>query len=191
MATKAAQVVVTEGSHKSLISLAIRWATGSWWTHAFLVVGLEQGIEAKLPRVAPVDVQERLAELRREDRAYAILDLPSLSSPQRLAIVQQANSYIGRFYDLGQDILFALTGQFWNDGTGTLVCSRLITAAYADGAHQDLFDEATLAQQFVPTHSRLDNLRSGFAIPSDLLQSRLEVVEFVPSSRIRSLAMTA
>ena len=182
-----AQVVVTEGQRDSLISKGIARFTGSWATHVFISGWGSGGVEAWLPKVKPLDVAERLEELRSQDRAYVVLDLPSLTIKQRMAIVAKAESYIGRYYDVGQILLFALTGKFWSDGPGTLVCSRLITAAYFSGAEENLFDDLTLGTKYPLTFPRIGNLRRGYAVPSDLLNSRLEVVQFVPSSHIKSI----
>lgn len=182
-----AQVVVTEGTRGSLLSEGIAYCTGSWATHAFISGWGVSAVEAWFPKVRRINVVERLAQLHEQGRAYAILDLPSLTIKQRMDAVARAESYVGRYYDIGQAALFALTGKFWHDGPGTLVCSRLITAAYYAGAKEDLFDDATLAAKYSVTFPRLGNLQHGYAVPADLFNSRLEVVDFVPSSHIQSI----
>lgn len=180
------QVIVSEGNRKSLISKGIAFYTGSWATHAFIYVGNGQGVEATFPRVRYLDVNKRIEELKRKNRAFVVLELPGITDDLRTAVARKAETYVGRFYDVGQLLVYMLLGKFWKDGTGTLVCSRLVTAAhYSVG--EVLFDEETLAKYYPPCHPRLDNLRRGYATPVDLLTSRLEVVDFCPSSRIRKI----
>lgn len=181
-----AQIIVTEGYRYKPLSMGIAHFTGSWATHAFIATVGGEAVEAKLPRVRTFRVEDRIRQLHRENRAYAVLDIPSLPTVQRLLIAQKATSYVGRFYDVGQLALFAVTGKFWGDGAGTVVCSRLITASFRAGANTDLFPAEVLAT-YPPKHRRLDNLRDGYATPVDLLRSRLEVVDFVPSTRIKTI----
>lgn len=185
---QAAQVIVTEGERGSCISEAIAAFTDSWATHAFLVTLGGQAVEATFPRVAPLDYAARLQLLEAQDRAYAVLDLPNITADERRAIANKVTSYIGRWYDLGQLLLFAATGRFWGDGTGTLDCSRLITGAYAEGANVNLFSEEVLEKYKTQLGDRIGNLRHGFPLPAELLTSKLEVVAFHPSSRIRAVA---
>lgn len=182
-----AQIVVSEGTRSSLLSRGIAYCTGSWATHVFMAGWGTGGIEAWFPKVRLMNVNERVERLQQEDRAFAVLDIPTLTFKQRAAAVTKAMSYVGRYYDVGQVALFALTGKFWHDGPRTLMCSRLITSAYYSGAKVDVFDDATLGTHYPITFPRLANLRHGYAVPADLLNCRLEVVDFVPSSRITSL----
>lgn len=183
-----AQVIVTEMNRHNVLSRAIAHTTHSVVTHCFMALGASYGIEATFPRVRTFNLDEKLDELRANDQAYAVLDIPSLTLGQRYNAVVKALSYEGRFYDVGQMLLYALTHKFWNDGTGTLLCSRLVTAAYLEGAKVSLFPEDLLAAKYGETHPRLANLRAGYATPADLLASKLEVVDFVPSSHSATLA---
>lgn len=182
------QIIVTEGERDSLISQMIAHHTGSWATHTFLVSVDGWGIEARFPFVRLMDVEARLDQLRCEDRAYVVLDIPELTEAERAGISLRAWEFLGRWYDIGQALLFILTGQFWKDGDGTLTCSRLITASYFDGASYDLFSKDILDEKYPATHPRVRGLQRGYATPADLLTSRLEVVDFHPSSRIQSVA---
>jgi hypothetical protein len=184
---KPAQVVVTEGGRRSFVSRGIHRFTGSWATHAFVATFKGDGVEAWFPRVRRLNGEARLAQLEFQDRAYAVLDVPKLTLQQRWRIAAKAESYIGRFYDVGQLLLWGLTGQFWNDGDGTLICSRLVTASYWKGGNVHLFDDALLADKYPTPHPRRANVSRGYATPLDLLISRLEVVKFHPSSRIQTL----
>lgn len=187
MSLRMGQVVVTEGNRQSRLSRAIAWATHSWATHAFISLGGNVGVEAVFPRVRRIDADARLAHLRSSDRSYVVLDLPAMTLSQRFQVGLTANELVGRFYDVGQMLLYGLTRRFWNDGFGTVVCSRAITASYLSGARLDLFPEEVLAAKYPANSPHLDNLRAGYALPVDLLKCRLEVVEFQPSSRIHSL----
>jgi hypothetical protein len=181
------QVVVTEGGRDSLISRGIAEFQGSWATHAFIGVGKGRAVEAHFPRVRYLNVADRVRELKAQDRAFAILDLPDLRLDRRLLTARKAEEFVGRFYDVGQVLLYALTNRFWNDGTGTLVCSRVVTGAFFGGGKENLFDGATLDRHYPVGHPRRTNLASGYATPADLLASRLQLVEFFPSSRVHTL----
>src|SRR5688500_11624470 len=100
------QFVITEGGN-SLISKLIAWHTGSWWTHAFIIVGKDEAVEATIPRVKKFDLHKRIKELEENDRAYVILDLPNITLQKRWKISAIAKSYVGKFYDVGQLLLFA------------------------------------------------------------------------------------
>lgn len=184
---KMGQVVIQEVDRTNWLSRTVASCTHSQVTHAWIATRRGYGVEAWFPQVRIIPVKERLAELRAKDRAFAILDLPSIGQVERAAIVDKAESYIGRWYDVGQILLFLLTGEFWDDGAGTLICSRLVTASYFSGAQENLFPDALLATEFPVTFPRLDNLRAGYVVPSDLLRSRLEVVDFRPSSHIHTV----
>lgn len=182
------QVVVTEMNRHNVLSRAIARATRSVVTHSFMALGAEYGIEAVFPRVRVINTTEKLSHLRDNDQAYAILEVPGSTLGQRYNAVLKALSYEGRFYDVGQLLLYALTHKFWNDGSGTLLCSRLITASYLEGAAISLFPDELLASKYGETHPRIANLRAGYATPADLLLSKLDVVDFVPSSHSPTLA---
>jgi hypothetical protein len=121
---------------------------------------------------------KRLEELRREKRAYVVLDLPTLTLADRCKLALHARSYVGRFYDVGQALLYTVNRRFESDGTGTMVCSRLVTAAYYSGLGLDLFPVEKRAEA---PRTRRANLAKGYATPADLLRSNLEVVRFVAS----------
>ena len=182
------QVVVTEMNRHNVLSRAIARVTRSVVTHSFMALGSTYGIEAVFPRVRVIDTAEKLAHLKANDQAYAVLDLPTSTLGQRYNAVIKALTYEGRFYDVGQLLMYGLTHKFWNDGSGTLICSRLVTASYLEGANISLFPDELLASKYGETHPRLANLRAGYATPADLLLSKLEVVDFVPSSHSPTLA---
>lgn len=186
MTLRIGQVLVSEVHHSNPLSRLIAWRTGSRITHAMIYVGRNKVIEAVWPQVRWADLDSKIADWKTEDQAWAVLDLPGVKLNQRAEVQWQAMQSVGRIYDVGQLAIFALTGRFWHDGPGTQVCTRLVTASYAPVA--DLFDAETLAKNYPAHFPRLANLRAGAATPGDLLKSKLEVVDFVPSSTVRSIA---
>lgn len=186
MPLRLGQVIVSEVHRANPLSRLIAWRTGSRVTHAMIYVGRNKVIEAVWPQVRWANLDEKLAAWKAEDQAYAFLDLPGIKLNQRAEVAWQAMQFVGRIYDVGQMAIFAVTGRFWHDGSGTQVCSRNVTASYAPVA--DLFDAETLAKYYPANSPRLANLRAGAATPGDLLTSKLEVVDFVPSSTVRTIA---
>jgi hypothetical protein len=186
-------VVVTEGTPGDLVSGAVGWASKSPWTHAFMVTNPGEGTEAWFPRVRRFSLDERLRELKREGRAYAVLAYPGLGMQTRLRLGRHALGYVGRFYDIGQIALFVGTrvltgtGQFHNDGSGTVVCSRLISAAFYEGLGIHLWPERVLEARLPVDYPRLADLRRGYATPGELLSSALQPIHFEPSANIASL----
>jgi hypothetical protein len=177
------QVVVSDGPRDSFISREVSRVTRSPRTHAFIITGPDRITEAWVPRVREYSLSERLSQLHREGRGYAVLDAPWLEARNRRWIADKARSYEGRWYDLGQIALFYLTRRFWNDGDGTLVCSRLVTASYWHGGGFHLFPDWHLRKlQRDPNidqralAARWSNLRQGYATPADLEWSQLEAV---------------
>jgi hypothetical protein len=185
MKLELAQIVLTEGG-KDFISRSIQRFTKSRVTHALLVTGEMDAVEAHFPRVREVNLADRLKALSAANRAYVILDCPRISLLSRHRVADAARSFIGRRYDVAQLGLFALTGQFWNDGPSRLVCSRLITASFAHGGDMNLFPSAIL-QSLPPDFKRTENLRAGYVTPADLLKAQLVVTHFVPSSTVRTV----
>lgn len=133
-------------------------------------------MEAWVPRIRHHSLRARVEELHRERRSYAVLEYPGLDERSRRAVAAKARSYVGRRYDLLQAALYWLRGQFWRDGEGRMVCSRLITASFFSGIGVDLFDDSFLETHYLRDHPRLPNLRNGYTTPADLLRSRLEGV---------------
>ena len=174
MRMQIASVVVTEG--RGWLARQIQRSTRSLFTHAFLVTGEDELVEAWVPRIRHHSLSARLGELHQEQRAYGVLEYPGLDELSRRAVAAKAQSYVGRRYDLLQAALYWLRGQFWRDGEGRMVCSRLITASFFRGIGVDLFDDAFLNAHYPPDHPRLVNLRNGYATPADLLRSRLQVM---------------
>jgi uncharacterized protein YycO len=179
---KIGQVVLTEGVQGAVLSTSISYFTNSLWTHAFLVTGANEAVEAWLPRIRKVDLRERMDRLYNQGRAYAILDLPLLPRAARETIAEKANTYVGKLYDVRQTLTYALFGEFRGGSDNQLLCSRIITAAFYS-CGENLFDEATLCRKLPPAQ-RLPNLRQGYATPVDLLFSRLSIVRFQPSIRL-------
>jgi len=182
---RAGQVVVEECNRANPFSRSIAKATRSQVTHTFIVGARGEIIEAAFPRVRRVAADAKVADLRRQQRAFAVLDVPDLNVFERLRVALKAETYVGRYYDVGQLLLYWATGQFWQDGAGTLVCSRLITASYYAGLGLDLFPQRILDAHYGHLKAgdpRLADLKAGYVTPVDLLWSRLELVEFVPSA---------
>jgi uncharacterized protein YycO len=181
---KQGQVVITEGNRRSLISKLIAWKTQSWWTHTLIVTGKDEAVEAVLPRVRKIKLSERLLELHEEDRAYVVLDFPTLTLQQRWRVALTTGSFVGKFYDLGQLLIYAVLGKFRNDGQGTVVCSRLVSAVYKTALGIDIWDASKTPSDF----GRLDDLRDNEVTPHDLLlRTKLQIIHFKPSSLIPSL----
>lgn len=128
---KPGMVIVTEGDHTSIVSWGVRLFTGSWWTHAFMVLEGDQGIEAYVPRVRYLSISERLDKLKQTGRKVVVLDYPGITDIQRQGIVEQARQYVGRKYDYLQIVVYALTGRFVDDGPLRTVCSRFLENVYA------------------------------------------------------------
>jgi hypothetical protein len=180
--TKLAQVVVTEADPRSWFSRLVRRVTGSPWTHAFIVTGEDELTEAWFPRVRRFSVAERMAELAEHSRRHVVLELPEITDEERGAVAAKARSYAGRNYDVGQVLLYYLFRRFWKDGEGTLICSRVVTAAHFSGlgtARGNLFPPEHLENLSEEMRHRVDNLREGYATPVDLLHSRLARVAVV------------
>lgn len=186
MEYRTAQVILTECNWLNPLSRLISASEGSPITHSFIVTGQNLAVEASWPRVHKFSLSDHLSHMTEHDQAYVVLDIPELTDDDRRKVAAKAESYIGRWYDIGQALLYALTHKFWNDGTGTLLCSRLVTAAFYSGLDLSLFPEVVLTAQFADS-PKLDNLRSGYATPADLLRSKLTVVGFSPSSRFHSV----
>lgn len=124
-------VIVTQGSRLSGISWGVRLFTGSWWTHAFLVLSDGQGIEAWVPKVRLINVKERLESLRKEGRDFVVLDYPGIDDVQRAGLENIARGHLGRLYDYAQIGVYMLTGKFIKDGPLRTVCSRFLENVYA------------------------------------------------------------
>lgn len=176
------QIVITEGNRKSLPSKLVAWATGSWWTHAFVVSGVNLAVEATFPRVRQFKLSERLEQLEREDRAYVVFDMPMASS-LRWKLAGWARGFVGKWYDVGQLFYYKIRGQFVKDGIGTLVCSRVGTAIYSK-AGINLFPREHLREVLPPGFARVDNLEDGYVQPADYFYSVLNIVAAKSSSQI-------
>lgn len=173
-------VIVCEGGQDDFISKLVRWATGSRLTHCFVVTGADEMIEAHIPRVRKQPLLARLTELRKENRAYYLMDYPGLVDKDRDLLVQRAHAYVGRWYDMGQVLLYGIARRFRKDGAGTLTCSRLVTALFKEALGIQLFDVAKLD----PSITNLSDLAKGECTPDDLLKSKLVVTGLIPSTRI-------
>lgn len=193
-------VVITEGDRGSIVSKLIAYFMKSWWTHSFLVIGPNKGVEADFPQVKTFLLCDRFRELHKQERSWVALERPGMTLAQKAKLVRKARSYVGRFYDVGQLLIWAAnyswswlrwkiahrgkpSGQFYRDGEGTLVCSRLVTASYWSGLGVALFPEEVLDANYAPDHPRLGNLRNGYATPPDFLRSTLVPTRHMPSER--------
>jgi len=182
------QVVVTEGSRSklSLFSRAIARATRSWATHTWVVTGEDELVEAWFPQVRATSLSKRLKQLDRQDRAVVILDLPRLDETQRNKVAEKAGSYTGRLYNVLQAAWYGIFRDFLNDRhMKSLICSRLVTAAYFSGIGVNLFPDRIIEKHF-KNSTRVGSLRRGYVTPADLLQCKLEIIDFIPSTRIKS-----
>lgn len=156
-------VVLTEGNRHHLVSKLVARFTDSWITHCFIVLNEREIVEAAFPRVRITSLAQRVHELTEEGRAAWCAE----TSP---AVAEKARTYAGRFYDFGQAFLFMVTGGFINDGPGTLVCSRLITASCLAAGIGNIINMATVPAM----HRRVEQLRVGWATAVDIFEySRL------------------
>lgn len=160
-------VVVTEGNPGSLFSRAVMWATGSHFSHCFLVTGEDELTEATWPRVRTYSLSQRLAELAEEGRGWVSLRLPLTDGAQ---VARIATTFVGRQYDLLQILLFAVFRGFVLDGPLRLVCSRFVTAVYMDELTRDLFPLATVVSKAGRGNRRIPQLRIGYAAPHELVR---------------------
>jgi hypothetical protein len=184
--TRLAQVVVTQADPTSWFSRLVSKVTGSPWTHVFVVTGENELTEAWFPRVRRFAVADRMAELEEHGRRHVVLELPDITEEERAVVAAKARRYTGRYYDVGQVLLYYLFRRFWRDGEGTLICSRLVTAAHFSGLGPDrgnLFPGEVLEDITEDMRHRIDNLRNGYATPVDLLHSRLvRIMAFEPAA---------
>jgi hypothetical protein len=172
---KPGMVIVTQGDPKSWVSRAIRFATGSWWTHGFVVLTPTEGLEAKIPRVATLNIQERIAELEAGDRDYIVMDLPGITDAERQQVVTAAMSFNHRMYDIWNCVYYTVF-KVWAEGGRRLICSRLMSASFFDGLALNVFehvhDKLPDALQY-----RESNLIDGYCSPDEFFRySDLEVV---------------
>lgn len=172
-----AQVVITEGPPRDLVSWAIRQATGSAYTHAFLVLG-EHLVEAWFPRCRIYPLERRLEELELAGRDFTVLDLPGITAGERIRVARKAVSYVGRLYDVPAVLGYLCKGRFLQDGGSALFCSRLVTAAFYSGIGRPLFSPRHLRRHLPggESHPRYPDLLAGYATPHELLYSRLQPV---------------
>lgn len=183
---RAAQVVLTEGDG-GFVSRAVSRFTRSPWTHVFVVTRRGSGIEAYIPRVRTLSLCERLAELEREGRAWAVLEQPKLTLADRLAVASHAESYEGRRYAVWAALRYVFTREFREGASIDLVCSRLVTASYLLGAHINLFPGTVVDHFYEASDPHRDSVLKGWVAPKDLFRSSLQVLDFHPSKRIPSL----
>jgi hypothetical protein len=172
---KPAMVVVTQGDPNSVVSRAIRLVTGSWWTHGFVVISATEAIEAKFPRVVVLNIQERLAELDRENRDYQVMDLPDITDEDRAKVAKAAMDFNHRMYDIWNCVYY-MVFKVWVEGGKRLVCSRLMTAAFYDGLFHKVFRHVYRKLPNGLKH-RARNLEDGYCTPDEFLRySDLEVI---------------
>lgn len=169
MPFKTAQVIITQGDPKSKVSKIIRYFTGSWWTHDFLVLDAEYAIEATFPRVTVIKIADRLKELADEHRDYVVMELPGITEAQRTEVAAAAYKFQGRWYDLLNCVYYGFFGFWAEDGQRQMVCSRLITAAFYDGLKVKLFENVT-EKLPVRLKYRAKNLQDGYCTPDEILR---------------------
>lgn len=174
---KPGSVVITEANWKSWISRGIAKATKSKWTHCFIVTGPDEAVEGTFPRAKKFKLSARLAELKAQKRDYVVFDHPDNTLQRRWRLTATARSWVGKWYDVGQILIYLFTGRFHKDGIGTVVCSRMVTGVYASIGVK-LFDEEAL-KNLPEDYLRKNNLRDQMAVPDDFFRSKLVVVEEV------------
>jgi len=174
---KPGMVVITSGNRHSLVSKAIAWATGSWWTHAFIVTGLNSAVEAFNPEVREIVVSERLKELEKNGQNYVVLDLPDISDVDREKVAASAKAFVGRSYNNLQTALFGLFRVFWNFKASEPFCSTLVTKVFLSALNLHIFADQPDNELLARFYYRWHNLQEGLVTPAELLQfSALQVV---------------
>ncbi len=164
-------IIITRGRKFDPVSTAIRLFSGSWWTHAFIIINETEAIEAWFPRVRKFNYSNRLVQLRKEGRYIKVLELPDLSDIERYTVVHNAVSYIGRLYDIWNLLYYVIFKSWFESGT-RMVCSSLIARAYTN-AGRPIFNELPSTMP----HRLRDNLQDDYCTPEDILQySDCEVV---------------
>lgn len=184
MEWKAGQVVITQGDPKSIVSKLIRWVTGSWWTHGFVTISTTEAVEAVVPRVKKLNIQDRMKELEAGGRDYLVMEMDGLTDEQREKIAQSALSFLGRLYDLLGCVFYVLF-KSWYEGTKRVICSRLMSASYFDGIQHNIFNNVATRLP-VTLEYRTRNLEDGYCTPdevfrySDLTVIHHEKVQMLP-----------
>lgn len=168
MELKPAQVVVSTGG-KSLVGRILRFGADSRWTHVFIVLDEDEAVESYFPHgVRVFSWRERLAEIEREGRVYAVIDRLHTADADRQRVVDLARTLVGRRYDWVQAVLYALTNKFWGDGPRRLICSRLVTSVFYD-VNLSLFPKWWVIKHPGPRYRRFKQLLKGWVTPKELL----------------------
>lgn len=167
MQFKPGMALITEGNKKSIISWIIRLGTGSWWTHANLIISDTELIESTYPRVRHYDLQKRIKELRNGGRDFVIMDLPGLTDEERKKIVEAAETFVGRKYAVENALWYGIF-RVWKEGRRRMFCSRLVAKAVFKGIGKRIFGDfrVTLPEKL---YYRIDNLEDGYCTPDELL----------------------
>lgn len=180
--------VVLEGPAPGLWHTLTRARMGSPWQHAWMLLDAWAGIESTWAGVRTFDPLERFAQLE-QGRAFVILDPYWLTDDERRAVADSARSFVGRGYDFGQWLWWALTRSFWDDGTGRMICSRLLTAAFEAALDTHPFDHDA-GRSMGAAHRR-----RGWVTPNDwrycpYLRCIVAVQSSVPSLHAQDLPTT-
>lgn len=159
-------VIITQGNPRSLISNLIKRATGSWWTHCFIIVSETESIEAWFPRTRRFNTQERLDLLKREKRDHVVMDLPGITDEDRVKVVEKAETYIGTLYNVW-NALFFLIFKTWVEKGRRVFCSQLIATSYLKALRRNLFSNI---EENIPESlkDRVSNLHDGYCTPVEL-----------------------
>lgn len=181
MELKKGMVVITQGDPSSIVSRLIRWATGSWWTHGFVVISDTEGMEAKFPRVCRLSLKERFAELEAGGRDYAVMDLPNITDEQREQVVLAALKLEGRLYDIWNCLYYGIF-KMWVEGSHRFVCSRLMSAVFYDSLDVKIFDGA-IDRMPSSLWYRLPNLSDGYCTPDEVLRYSI-LTELMRTNRL-------
>jgi len=165
---KPGQIVVVEGDRHSIIHKLIAWSSGWWWTHCFIVTGADTAVEATFPRVREFPLKTRIAEYLAAKRRVAVLDYyPPPAVAWRPAVAAKARTYVGRWYNVFAVLWYFVFKTFNRTGGGShWFCSRLVTAAYRQGAGLDLCSVVTGGAG--PMYARLPAMRDGYVTPAEV-----------------------
>jgi hypothetical protein len=168
MQLKKGMVIVTQGNPYRIFSNLIKYCTGSWWTHCFLVISETESLEAWVPRARVITTEERLNQLKKEDRDFVIMDLPDISDEERELVVTESKSFIGVWYNIWNAIFFFFF-RTWAEKGNRVFCSQLIAKAYKNAIDKNIF--SNLDENLpMALEDRYSNLHDGYCTPVELFR---------------------
>lgn len=172
---KTADVILVGADKGSWVSRRIAKVSGGWASHVAICGPNDLMVEATFPFSRIRSLSEYLLELEKKGRRWEILRLEGAPQSKLDEIWRHATLLTGRWYDVAQLFIYLVTMRFWNDGPGTLVCTRLVSEAYKRGG-LPLFPEDHIKRQFPYGYPRIRDLRKGWLTPCEFGYSLLRRV---------------